>query len=54
MDILQMTILFAGFVMVVAVLFMFAHYRTYRTERRRRPRLSRLGHYEPAWKRHRF
>jgi hypothetical protein len=50
MDILQMTILFAGFVMVVAVLFMFAHYRT---ERRRRPRLSRLSHYEPAWKRHR-
>jgi hypothetical protein len=51
MDILQMTILFAGFVMVVAVLFMFAHYQT---ERRRRLHLSRLRHYEPAAKRHRF
>jgi hypothetical protein len=51
MDILQLTIVFAGFVMVAAVLFMFAHYGT---ERRRRRRLSRLSHYEPTWKRHRF
>jgi hypothetical protein len=51
MDILQITIIFAGLVMVVAVLFMFAHYQT---ERRRRRHPSRLCHYEPAWKRHRF
>jgi hypothetical protein len=51
MDIPQMTIVLAGFVMVAAVLFMFAHYRT---ERRRRGRLGRLSHYQPAWKRHRF
>jgi hypothetical protein len=51
MDIFHMTVVFAGFVMVVAVLFIFAHDRT---ERRRRLRLSRLSHYEPARKRHRF
>lgn len=52
MDAFGMTSGFAGFVMVVAALFIFGHYRT---ERRRRQILSHLRHYEcAAWTGHRF
>lgn len=52
MDAVGMTVGFAGFVMVVAVLFIVEHYRR---ERRRRRILSHLRHYESGLlRRHRY
>jgi hypothetical protein len=43
MDAFRLTICFAGFAMIAAVLFVVVHYRT---ERLRKRRLSRLSEYD--------